>query len=439
MNFLESFEEFYESAVKHLDIPKGLADQIKSCDSVYHLRFPITLDNGEIEVIDAWHGEHSHHRSPLKGGIRFSSLVNEDEVKVLASLMTFKCALVNVPFGGGKGGIKIDSKNYSKSELEKITRRYTFELYSRNSLGPNTYVPATDYGTTSREMNWIYSTFKTLSNSNIDAAASVTSKSVTQEGVSGRNEATGRGVYIGIRELLNDEREIGRVGLKKGIRDKEIIIQGFGNVGYHAALFLHQAGAKIVGVCEFNGSIYKKEGIDPIKLKEWLNSGSMIFDYKDCETSKDPWDSFYKECDILIPAALEEVINATNKYKIKAKIIAEGANGPITFEADKYLENNNVIVLPDLYLNSGGVIVSYFEWLKNLNHVRWGRIENQGNNQLKEIDLINNALNETMCKAFEELSEKRNSTGKYISYRKAAYRLGIEKIANTYIEMGLFP
>ena len=165
----------------------------------------------------------------------------------------------------------------------------------------------------------------------------------------------------------------------------------------------------------------------------------MIFDYKDCETSKDPWDSFYKECDILIPAALEEVINATNKYKIKAKIIAEGANGPITFEADKYLENNNVIVLPDLYLNSGGVIVSYFEWLKNLNHVRWGRIENQGNNQLKEIDLINNALNETMCKAFEELSEKRNSTGKYISYRKAAYRLGIEKIANTYIEMGLFP
>ena len=439
MNFLQSFEEFYESAAKHLDIPKGLSDQIKSCDSVYHLRFPITLDNGEIEVIDAWHGEHSHHRSPLKGGIRYSSLVNEDEVKVLASLMTFKCALVNVPFGGGKGGIKVDSKNYTDNELEKITRRYTFELFSRNSLGPNTYVPSTDYGTTSREMNWIYSTFKTLSNSNIDSAASVTSKSVTQEGVNGRTEATGRGVYIGIRELLNDEREISRAGLKSGIEGKRIIVQGFGNVGYHAALFLYEAGAIITGVCEYNGSIYSDKGINPSELKKWLKEGNKIHDFETCETSEDPWFAFYKECDILIPAALEEVINATNMYKIKAKIIAEGANGPVTFEADKYLTNSGVIVLPDLYLNSGGVIVSYFEWLKNLNHVRWGRIENQGNNNLKEIDLINNALNETMTQAFGELSEKRNSTGKYISYRQAAYRLGIEKIANTYIEMGLFP
>tara|TARA_Y100001935_G_scaffold21593_1_gene15796 strand:- start:8044 stop:9363 length:1320 start_codon:yes stop_codon:yes gene_type:complete len=439
MNFLESFEEFYESAAKHLDIPKGLSDQIKSCDSVYHLRFPITLDNGEIEVIDAWHGEHSHHRSPLKGGIRFSSLVNEDEVKVLASLMTFKCALVNVPFGGGKGGIKIDSNNYSKAELERITRRYTFELFSRNSLGPNTYVPSTDYGTTSREMNWIYSTFKTLSNSNIDSAASVTSKSVTQEGVSGRTEATGRGVFIGIRELLNDKNEISRAGLQPGVKGKNIVVQGFGNVGYHAALFLHEAGAKIIGVCEYNGAIYNDKGINPTKLKEWIRSGNKVTDFEDCESYEDSWEVFYKECDILIPAALEEVINATNMYKIKAKIIAEGANGPVTFEADKYLANNGVIVLPDLYLNSGGVIVSYFEWLKNLNHVRWGKIENQGNNELKEIDLINNALNETMCQAFKELSEKRNSTGKYMSYRQAAYRLGIEKISNTYIEMGLFP
>ena len=270
MNFLQTFNHFYDTAIKDLSIPKGLSDQIKSCDSVYHLRFPITLDNGEIKVIDAWHGEHSHHMSPLKGGIRFSSVVNEDEVRALASLMTFKCALVNVPFGGGKGGIKIDSKDYSITELERITRRYTFELYSRNSLGPNTYVPATDYGTTSREMSWIYSTYKTLSNSNIDSAASVTSKNIAQGGVSGRKEATGRGVFIGLRELLEDKEEMAKINLKTGIKDKKVIIQGFGNVGFHTAYFLEAAGAKIIGICEYNGSIYNSDGLSPDSVKSWL-------------------------------------------------------------------------------------------------------------------------------------------------------------------------
>ncbi|NSW99310.1 Glu/Leu/Phe/Val dehydrogenase [bacterium] len=439
MNFLETFNQFYNSAVKHLEIPDGLSAQIQSCDSVYHLRFPITLDNGQIEVIEAWHGEHSHHMSPLKGGIRFSSVVNEDEVRALASLMTFKCALVNVPFGGGKGGIKIDSKNYSLDELEKITRRYTYELHSRNSLGPNTYVPATDYGTTSREMSWIYSTFKTLSNSNIDSAAAVTSKNITQGGVKGRKEATGRGVFIGLRELLSDKKEMAKIGLKAGLKNKKVVVQGFGNVGYHAALFLNKAGAKIIGICEYDGSIYNSKGLDPDKVKSHLKSGNSIVEFKDCESFDDPYHVFYEECDILVPAALEEVINESNMYKLKAKIIAEGANGPITFEADQYLSKNNVVILPDLYLNSGGVIVSYFEWLKNLNHVRWGRIENNGNSEMKEVDLINNALNETMCQAFDEIKAKRNDANSQISYREAAYKIGIEKIANTYIEMGIFP
>jgi glutamate dehydrogenase (NAD(P)+) len=438
VNFLQTFNHFYDTAINDLHLPKGLSDQIKSCDSVYHLRFPITMDSGEIKVIDAWHGEHSHHMSPLKGGIRFSSVVNEDEVRALASLMTFKCALVNVPFGGGKGGIKIDAKDFSFAELERITRRYTFELHSRNSLGPNTYVPATDYGTTSREMSWIYSTFKTLSNSNIDAAASVTSKNIAQGGVSGRKEATGRGVYIGLRELTNDQNEMKDIGLKTGLKDKTIIIQGFGNVGFHTALFLHQAGAKIIGICEYNGSILNKDGINPESLKQWLKNGNNISEYKECEFFEDPYHAFYEECDILVPAALEEVISEANMYNIQAKIIAEGANGPVTYEADKYLSKNNIIILPDLYLNSGGVIVSYFEWLKNLNHVRWGRIENQGNN-MKEVDLINNALNETMCGAFEEIKIKRVTHESKITFREAAYKIGIEKIANTYTEMGIFP
>lgn len=439
MNFLQTFSHFYDTAIKDLSIPKGLSDQIKSCDSVYHLRFPITLDNGEIKVIDAWHGEHSHHMSPLKGGIRFSSVVNEDEVRALASLMTFKCALVNVPFGGGKGGIKIDSKDYSITELERITRRYTFELYSRNSLGPNTYVPATDYGTTSREMSWIYSTYKTLSNSNIDSAASVTSKNIAQGGVSGRKEATGRGVFIGLRELLEDKEEMAKINLKTGIKDKKVIIQGFGNVGFHTAYFLEAAGAKIIGICEYNGSIYNSDGLSPDSVKSWLKDGKNLSEYENCKFYDDPYHVFYEECDILVPAALEEVINEANMYKIKAKIIAEGANGPITYEADKYLAKNNTIILPDLYLNSGGVIVSYFEWLKNLNHVRWGRIENQGGDSVKEVDLINNALNETMCQAFEEIRTKRRDLKNKITYREAAYKIGIEKIAHTYTEMGIFP
>lgn len=439
MNFLQTFNHFYDTAIKDLSIPKGLSDQIKSCDSVYHLRFPITLDNGEIKVIDAWHGEHSHHMSPLKGGIRFSSVVNEDEVRALASLMTFKCALVNVPFGGGKGGIKIDSKDYSITELERITRRYTFELYSRNSLGPNTYVPATDYGTTSREMSWIYSTYKTLSNSNIDSAASVTSKNIAQGGVSGRKEATGRGVFIGLRELLEDKEEMAKINLKTGIKDKKVIIQGFGNVGFHTAYFLEAAGAKIIGICEYNGSIYNSDGLSPDSVKSWLKNGKNLSEYENCKFYDDPYHVFYEECDILVPAALEEVINESNMYKIKAKIIAEGANGPVTYEADKYLAKNNTIILPDLYLNSGGVIVSYFEWLKNLNHVRWGRIENQGGDSVKEVDLINNALNETMCQAFEEIRTKRRDLKNKITYREAAYKIGIEKIAHTYSEMGIFP
>jgi len=441
MNFLESVHKFYDSAAGHLGIPKGLVNQIKAADCVYHFRFPIKLDSGKIEVINAWHCEHSHHKNPLKGGIRFSNLVNEEEVIALATLMTFKCALVDVPFGGGKGGVKINTKDFSTAEIERITRRYSFELYKRNSLGPNSYVPSTDYGTTSREMSWIFDTYKTLSNSNLDSAGSVTSKNISQGGIRGRKEATGRGVYIGLRELLNDKKEMKQIGLKPGIKNKKIIIQGFGNVGYHSALFLEKASAKIIGICEYNGSIYNPNGLNSEKIKEHLRNGKSILEYQNCTKFNDPYHVFYFDCDILIPAALEEQVNKKNMKKIKAKIIAEGANGPLTYEADDYLSKNSVLILPDLFLNSGGVIVSYFEWLKNLNHVRFGRILNKKRNtkDVDEIDLVDRALDDTMSIAFNSMRNKRKDLRYRISFREAAYKVAIEKIAIIYNEMGIFP
>tara|TARA_B100001029_G_C15042689_1_gene444805 strand:+ start:86 stop:1420 length:1335 start_codon:yes stop_codon:yes gene_type:complete len=444
MDFLETVQTYFDSASTGLGFPEGLLDQIKAPDCVYHFKFPVKMDNGDIQVIDAWHCEHSHHKSPLKGGIRFSKLVNENEVIALATLMTFKCALVDVPFGGGKGGVKIKIKDFSQSELERITRRYSFELYNRNSLGPNSYVPSTDYGTSSNEMSWIFDTYKALSNSDLESAGSVTSKHISQGGIRGRTEATGRGVYIGVRELMDSKEEMKSIGLKPGIKGKKVIVQGFGNVGYHAALFLEQAGAKIIGVCEYNGSIYNPNGLDPSQVKQHIRSGKSILEFEDCEKYDDPNHVFYLDCDILVPAALEEVIHKDNVDKIKAKIIAEGANGPITYEADQYLSKNSVIILPDLFLNSGGVIVSYFEWLKNLNHVRFGRIASANmatgkNKSVEEIDLVNAALDDSMTTAYKDIDDKRKELGGKISFREAAYRVAIKKIAIIYEEMGIFP
>jgi len=441
MNFLESVHKFYDSASSHLAIPEGLVSQIKAPDCVYHLRFPIKLDNGQIKVVNAWHCQHSNHKNPLKGGIRFSNLVDEEEVTALATLMTFKCALVDVPFAGGKGGVKIDTKDFSRTEIERITRRYSFELYKRNSLGPNSYVPSTDYGTTSREMSWIFDTYKTLSNDAVDSAGSVTSKNISQGGIRGRVEATGKGVYIGLRVLLDDKEEMKKISLEPGIKDKKIIIQGFGNVGYHSALFLKEAGAKIIGICEYNGSIYNPDGLNPEKVKKHLQNGKSILEYPNCTVFDDPYHVFYLDCDILLPAALEEQINKENMKKINAKIIAEGANGPLTYEADQYLSKNSVLILPDLFLNSGGVIVSYFEWLKNLNHVRFGRImgDNSAKKDIDEIHFVNRALEDTMSAAFNSMKNKRKELGYQISLRESAYKVAIEKIATIYEEMGIFP
>ncbi|HUS00995.1 MAG TPA: Glu/Leu/Phe/Val dehydrogenase, partial [Chitinophagaceae bacterium] len=373
-SFFQSVERSFDKAAIFTEWDPGILEQIKACNSVYQMRFPVKID-GKVEVIEAYRVQHSHHKTPCKGGIRFSMAVNQDEVMALAALMTYKCAIVNVPFGGAKGGIKIDPKKYSDYDLEKITRRYTAELIKKKFIGPGTDVPAPDYGTGAKEMAWILDTYVAMHPGEIDAAGCVTGKPVSQGGVRGRTEATGLGVFYGLREVCNMKPVMDKLGFSVGVEGKRVCVQGLGNVGYHSALFFQQAGAKIVGIAEYEGAIWSDEGFDVNAVVAHRKSNGSILNFKGATNFKKSRDALEMECDILIPAALENVINAENAPRIKAKLIGEAANGPLTPDADEILALKGTIVVPDMYLNAGGVTVSYFEWLKNLSHVRYGRME----------------------------------------------------------------
>ncbi|MDP1843340.1 MAG: Glu/Leu/Phe/Val dehydrogenase [Sediminibacterium sp.] len=466
-SFFQSVEKSFDKAAKFTQWEKGLLEQIKACNSVYSMRFPVKMDDGSIEVIEAYRVQHSQHKSPCKGGIRFSDAVNQDEVMALASLMTYKCAIVNVPFGGAKGGIKINPRKHSVYELEKITRRYTSELVKKNFIGPGIDVPAPDYGTGEREMAWIVDTYSSLKPGEIDAAGCVTGKPITQGGVRGRKEATGLGVFFGIREVCNMPEVMKRQGLTVGVEGKTVVVQGLGNVGYHCAKFFREHGSKVVSIAEYEGAIYNENGLNEEEVFQHRKATGSILNFPGATNLAKSNDALELACDILIPAALENVINDTNADKVKAKIIGEAANGPLTPEADDVMAAKGILVVPDMYLNAGGVTVSYFEWLKNLSHVRYGRMEkrfteNMNTNILEqietltgktvptaerktimhgaeEVDLVHSGLEETMISATREIMHIWHSNPEIPDMRTAAYVCAINKVGTTYAELGIFP
>jgi len=465
-SFFHTVERSFEKAAKFTQLPKGLLDQIKHCNSVYKMVFPVKLGR-EYQAIEAYRVQHSHHRVPTKGGIRFSEQVNQDEVMALSALMTYKCAIVDVPFGGAKGGIKINPRKYTPLQIQRITRRYTTELFKKQFIGPGIDVPAPDYGTGEREMAWIADTYLTFNQQQIDGYACVTGKPVSQNGIRGRKDATGRGVVYGINEAVNDKEDMQKLGLETGIEGKSVIVQGFGNVGYYSAIILQEYGAKIIGISEFEGAVYNADGIDVDGLAKHRKETGSILDFDGAKNLNHNKEALELECDILIPAALENQIDENNAPNVKAKIIGEAANGPITTEAEKILLEKETLIIPDVYLNAGGVTVSYFEWLKNLSHVRFGRMEKRFDEYTNrnivnlvenltgksigdshrgqltkgadEIDIVNSGLEDTMVSAYQEIREIYKKTKGVEDMRTAAFMVALGKISDAYLALGIFP
>jgi len=464
LTFLENVNLMYDRAVATMDLPPGLADQIKTCNNVYQVRFPIGFRNG-YRVFTGWRAVHSEHRLPAKGGIRYAPHVDQAEVEALAALMSYKCALVDVPFGGSKGALCIDPKEFDERELERITRRFAAELTKKGYISPSLNVPAPDMGTGPREMAWIADTYRRLYPDDIDAIACVTGKPVTQGGIAGRLEATGRGVQFGLREFFRNPDDLKRAGLEGRLAGKRIVMQGLGNVGYHASKFLQEEDdARIIAIIERDGALLNEDGMEVEIVHRHLRETGGL---KGCNAGHHIADGrpvLEMECDILIPAAMENQITAENADRIRARVVAEAANGPVTYKADEILRKNGALIIPDMYLNAGGVTVSYFEWIKNIQHIRLGRIENRleamrGEHIIQlieemtgqetpenlkarithgadEVDLVRSGLDDTMRRAYHEIREVYTNRKDVTDLRTAAFVVAIGKIARTLLEMG---
>jgi glutamate dehydrogenase (NAD(P)+) len=466
LSFSESVNFMVDRALAVLNIDSGISAAIKACNSTIKINFPVEI-NGKIEVFTGWRSTHSSHRLPSKGGIRFAPIVNEDEVEALASLMTYKCAIVDVPFGGSKGGLLIDPSKYNRDDLQRITRRFARELIRKGFLSPATNVPAPDMGTGEREMAWIADTYKHLHPEDINYAACVTGKPIAHGGIRGRTEATGRGVVYAIREFFRNADDVQAAGLKPGLGGKRIVIQGLGNVGYYAAKLLDEEDeSKIIAIIERDGVLINEDGLCVEDVRQHINEHKTIKGFPEAKFSEDGASGLELECDILIPAAMEAQITKANAENIKTKLIVEAANGPVTFEADDILRHRGITILPDAYVNAGGVTVSYFEWVRNLAHIRFGRMERRhdemrGAHMLQaletmtgneaedwmqkelvygadELDLVRSGLDDTMRNSYQQLKEVLNSNDNVDDFRTASYVVAIQKLVRSYIDIGVY-
>ncbi len=469
-SFRESVDLMFNRAVALMDLPPGLEEKIRVCNATYTVRFGVRL-RGQIQTFVGYRSVHSEHMEPVKGGIRFAPSVNQDEVEALAALMTYKCALVEAPFGGSKGGLCIDPRQYDEHELEQITRRFAYELAKRDLIHPSQNVPAPDMGTGEREMAWIADQYARMNTTDINARACVTGKPLNAGGISGRVEATGRGVQYALREFFRDPRDVAKAGLSGSLDGKRVIVQGLGNVGYHAAKFLQEEdGSKIVGIIERDGALYNGDGLDVEGVRNWIVKHGGVTGYPDATHTAEGNAVMEEDCDILIPAALEGVIHLGNAANIKAPLIIEAANGPVTAGADEILRKKGTVIIPDMYANAGGVTVSYFEWVKNLSHIRFGRMQRrqeEARHQLvidelerldrylgdawsmtpafkqkylrgaDELELVRSGLDDTMRIAYQSMREIWHDRADVEDLRTAAYLVSINKVAASYRAKGL--
>lgn len=465
--FRQSVDAMFTRAASLLDLSPGLEEKIRVCNSTYTVRFGVKL-RGQIYTFTGYRSVHSEHAEPVKGGIRFAMNVNQDEVEALAALMTFKCAVVEVPFGGSKGGLTINPSDWNEEEMERITRRFAYELIKRDLIHPSQNVPAPDMGTGEREMAWIADQYSRMNTTDISARACVTGKPLNAGGIRGRIEATGRGVQYAMQEFFRHPKDMAMSGLTGTLAGKKIIVQGFGNVGYHAAKFLQEEDdAKITGIIERDGALLCDEGLNVEDVKQYLSEHGQLRGYEKPGVSYvvNGSKALEEECDILIPAALEGVINLHNARYIKARLIVEAANGPITFGADEILRKNGTVILPDMYANAGGVTVSYFEWVKNLSHIRFGRMQRrqeEARHKLlvttletmmdkkfpdqflekylqgaDELDLVRSGLDDTMRTAYQAMHEALHTNDRVNDFRTAAYLIAIDRVAQSYRSLGL--
>jgi len=463
--FRQGVDLLYNRAADLLAIPPVLAEKIRVCNSTYTVRFGVRL-RGEVQVFVGYRAVHSEHMEPVKGGIRYSSSVNQDEVEALAALMTCKCALVDTPFGGSKGGLCIEPRDFDETELEQITRRFAYELIKRDLINPSQNVPAPDMGTNEQIMAWIVDQYSKMNTTDINSAACVTGKPINVGGIQGRTEATGRGVQFALQEFFRCPEDIKTTGFTGGLEGKRAIVQGLGNVGYHAAKFLSEGdGVVIKAVIERDGAWISDQGINVEQLKDWIDAGEPPENFPGADFIREGDKVLEDECDILVPAALEGTINLKNAAKIKAPLIVEAANGPITVGADEVLRGRGTVIIPDLYANAGGVTVSYFEWVRNISQIRFGRLERRReearhsmlldeldrlssllgadwslSHDFKkkymqgagELELVRSGLDDTMRAALQEMRTLWHERGDIEDLRTAAYVLAIKKIMKSY-------